>query len=350
VNLTLADCAFATNHSEGGGGAVFMAPIVVASLVVQRCSFAGNSAALNGGALMAQDVGIVQLDALSFTGNTTTHFAGGAYLLRVNDGTVNNSLFKGNHAGTFSLGTGHGGGAIAATGDKATATLAITNSRFENNITDHGWGGGIAINTFGSATLQRLEISGNSAGNNGGGIRSTNASVSLQNSTLSDNQATSAGGGIALDLSGDVNFDSVTDVGNTANVGGGLSLTANTSAFAHNTILANNTANTGVDSNGQVSLHYSLLKSTSGGSAAAGSANNLPTGTDPLLGALGVNGGPSLTLLPASNSPALNAGDPATAGGTDQRGLPRVSGAHVDMGAVERQSPEDVIMRTGFDG
>jgi predicted outer membrane repeat protein len=350
ANLTLTDCAVSGNHSEGGGGALFMAPTVAAALVVQRCTFDGNSAALNGGGLMSQDVGSVQLDALSFTNNTTTHYAGGAYLLRVGTGTVSHSFFKGNHAGTFSLGTGHGGAGLAATGDKVSATLSITDSRFENNITDHGWGGGIALNTFGAATLQRLEISGNTAGNNGGGIRSTSASVSLQNSTLSGNQATAAGGGMAVDLAGDVTFENVTDVGNGANVGGGLSLTANTSASAHNSILANNTGATGVDTNGAIALHYSLLRSTSGGSVAPGSANNLPTGTDPLLGTLGVNGGTSLTLLPASTSPLLNAGDPATAGSTDQRGLPRVIGAHVDIGAVERQSPEEVIFRNSFDG
>lgn len=349
ANLTLSDCVFSGNHSEGGGGALFIAPTVVTSLSVQNCRFDSNSSALNGGGLMAQDVGSVQINDTRFTSNTTTHFAGGAYLLRVNSATIGNSYFKGNHAGTFSLGTGHGGAGLAATGDKSSATLTITGSRFENNITDHGWGGGIALNTFGTATLQRLEISGNTAGNNGGGIRSTSASVSLQNSTLSGNQATVAGGGMALDLAGDVSFENVTDVGNDANTGGGLGIGANTSASAHNSILANNTASVGVDANGAITLHYSLLKSLSGASVAPGSANTL-TGVDPMLGALGDNGGATLTLLPAMGSQVLNAGDPVTAGSTDQRGLPRVVGAHVDMGAVERQSPEDLIFRNSFDG
>lgn len=70
----------------------------------------------------------------------------------------------------------------------------------------------------------------------------------------------------------------------------------------------------------------------------------------PLLGALDVYGGPTPTMLPAGNSPVLNAGDPGYVGTPpkDQRGLPRKFGSAIDIGAVERQSPEDIIFRNGF--
>jgi len=45
----------------------------------------------------------------------------------------------------------------------------------------------------------------------------------------------------------------------------------------------------------------------------------------------------------------LDAGDPALTNGSDQRGLSRVVNGRADMGAVERQYPEDVIFRDGFD-
>jgi len=45
----------------------------------------------------------------------------------------------------------------------------------------------------------------------------------------------------------------------------------------------------------------------------------------------------------------LDAGDPAIVTGNDQRGLSRVVNGRADMGAVERQYPEDVIFRNGFD-
>ena len=63
---------------------------------------------------------------------------------------------------------------------------------------------------------------------------------------------------------------------------------------------------------------------------------------DPKLGPLQNNGGPTLTIALLAGSPALNAGDDALLGApfnltTDQRGLPRKSGAHVDIGAFESQ-------------
>ena len=56
---------------------------------------------------------------------------------------------------------------------------------------------------------------------------------------------------------------------------------------------------------------------------------------DAMLGTLADNGGDTLTHLPMAGSPAINAGDPALMGGTDQTGNPRVNEGRVDMGSVE---------------
>jgi hypothetical protein len=56
-------------------------------------------------------------------------------------------------------------------------------------------------------------------------------------------------------------------------------------------------------------------------------------GALPLLGPLTVNGGRSLSMLPALNSPVLDAGNPSGTQIEDQRGFPRVANAKVDMGA-----------------
>ena len=71
----------------------------------------------------------------------------------------------------------------------------------------------------------------------------------------------------------------------------------------------------------------------------AASGNNLTDG-DPLLAPLGNYGGPTPTMPPLPGSPAIDAGsDDATNApysfATDQRGFPRWSGPHVDLGAVE---------------
>jgi hypothetical protein len=62
-------------------------------------------------------------------------------------------------------------------------------------------------------------------------------------------------------------------------------------------------------------------------------------GTDPKLGPLQDNGGPTDTQLPAVTSPAIEAGVDAACPATDQRGVPRPQGPHCDSGAVERTKP-----------
>src|SRR5262249_19096977 len=60
---------------------------------------------------------------------------------------------------------------------------------------------------------------------------------------------------------------------------------------------------------------------------------------DPRLGSLRYNGGPTQTMALLAGSPALDAADPALAGGTDQRGgdYTRVYNGRADVGAFEVQ-------------
>ena len=62
-----------------------------------------------------------------------------------------------------------------------------------------------------------------------------------------------------------------------------------------------------------------------------GSLNN----TDPKLGPLANNGGPTLTIALLPGSPAIDAGDDSSAPPTDQRGFPRPAGPAADIGAFE---------------
>jgi len=74
--------------------------------------------------------------------------------------------------------------------------------------------------------------------------------------------------------------------------------------------------------------------------------------TDPLLGPLADNGGPTLTMALSVNSPALDFGTSVGAPLTDQRGVTRPAGLGFDMGALELvaspiQRPILTIDRTG---
>ena len=83
------------------------------------------------------------------------------------------------------------------------------------------------------------------------------------------------------------------------------------------------------------SLGYNLSSDDGGGFlTATGDRIN----TDPKLGPLQDNGGPTFIHLPAADSPAIDAGDPA--GAMDQRGpgFVRVVNGRADIGAVEVQA------------
>jgi Ricin-type beta-trefoil lectin domain len=81
---------------------------------------------------------------------------------------------------------------------------------------------------------------------------------------------------------------------------------------------------------------YNIDSGTSCGFLAASHSKN---STNPNLGPLAANGGPTTTMALPSGSPALNAipsGTSGCAGTTDQRGIPRPQGAGCDIGAYER--------------
>ena len=74
--------------------------------------------------------------------------------------------------------------------------------------------------------------------------------------------------------------------------------------------------------------------------------------TDPKLGPLANNGGPTLTMALLPGSPAIDAGDTSLAPATDQRGFPRPAGLAADIGAFEYGSvmPTIAISRSGATG
>jgi hypothetical protein len=77
---------------------------------------------------------------------------------------------------------------------------------------------------------------------------------------------------------------------------------------------------------------HNICSDDSAGFSASGSLNN----TDPKLGPLANNGGPTETMALLPNSPAIDAGDDQLCPLTDQRGVFRPQGAHCDIGAFEQ--------------
>jgi len=387
ANLHLLDSVLDTNTADGNGGGLAtkgkLAPIsVTMANVVLRNNKAGT--ATGGGAFLtaAGDIGLgtISVSGATITGNHGG--TGGGIGFIGGTTTLSNSTLTGN--------IGTQGGAI----DADRTSLTITGSQISGNQAST-FGGGISSSGC-VLSIARALISGNTAATDGGGLRiadnygyaktidisdstlsantattghgggisidsDANNTVTLTNVTLSGNHATfGTGGGIYSDVGyktplpngvGSLTIESSTIAGNTAYDTGGVLAAANSNGVAlHNTIVANTATGAGAAS---VNVHGTFTANFNFFSDTAGATLNTTGGNlsgNPLLGALGVNGGPTPTLLPASNSPVLNAGDPAYAGTPpkDQRGLPRKFGSGVDIGAVERQNPEDIIFRDGF--
>jgi hypothetical protein len=171
------------------------------------------------------------------------------------------------------------------------------------------------------------------------------------NSTITQNYAYTGGGGVALlDIftSFGATFYQTTIAGNSAQAyDTGIGITAlGGKPLISASIVANNFSQSSTDDlAGGFTANYSLIKSP--GAATVSGTGSL-IGVDPQLGPLADNGGTTLTLLPSATSPVI---DKAPCGSTctvDQRGAPR-SHPNADMGAVERQFPEQLIFRNGFE-
>jgi hypothetical protein len=238
--------------------------------------------------------------------------------------TVKNSTISGNFVGietsfasvsiansTISGNSGFGG-VYAGGGD-----LSIVNSTISGNVANTGTGGGIYGQDLDDLSIVNSTISGNSAccGGVGGGIYNLNSSLRITNSTITGNSAGS-GGGI-------YNDQGQFEISNTI---------LNAGASGEN--IFNN--------GGTVTSHGYNLSSDDGGGYLNGPGDQI--NTDPLLGPLQNNGGPTETHALLLGSPAIDKGN---SGGVpiDQRhfyrpidipGIPNATGGDgSDIGAFE---------------
>jgi hypothetical protein len=250
----------------------------------------------------------------TISGNGATYLGGGIY----NDGgsggsatlTINNSILSGNSADR-----GGGGGIFNEGGSGGSATLTVNNSTFSGNRTN-SLGGGIVNRGSGRSatlTINNSTFSGNSAVV-GGGIYNAGATLKVSNSTLSGNSAM-VGGGIS-------NANATLTIGDTILKAGGLG----------------DGANIFNDAGTVTSLGYNL-SSDNGGGVLTGPGDQI--NTEPLLGPLQDNGGPTFTHALLPGSPAIDTGDPNFAPPPffDQRGpgFDRVVNGRIDKGSYEIQ-------------
>jgi sugar lactone lactonase YvrE len=276
-----------------GGGSVRIIRITAAgNLTLRSLALTGGKrigAADNGfGGAIFND-GTATIERCTFTGNSALNYGGGIHNAQNATMAVNGCTFTENFVGLY-------GGAISN-----SSVLTVNGSTFDRN-TSNFEGGGIYTDFSSTLTVTNSTFSGNSAVFYGGAMFNGSPRMTLSSSTLAGNRADRIGGGIYNDFFG------------------------TPSSSIQSSIVTQNTA-----------LEDENIFGPWTG------ANNLTSG-DPKLSPLGNFGGPTKTMPPLPDSPALDAGGTTTLL-TDQRGQPRVLRAALDIGAYE--SPVSDYNRTG---
>lgn len=246
--------------------------------------------------------------------------------------TLHNSVVRENEAGIA-------GGGIANRG-----ALTLTGSTISYNVAGSAGGGLSNFGGGGSATLAGVTINANFA--YGGGGIANGGELTLTNSTISGNEAVAFGGGItSVGITLVVNS---TITGNGARESGGIHDLSGILAgifdipgavTLKNTIVANSPR--GGNCGGRafiISGGHNLSSDHTCGFSRAADRNT----TDPKLGPLQDNGGPTPTHALLAISPAIDAGDDADCPRTDQRGVLRPQGVRCDIGAFEFQGARQV--------
>jgi hypothetical protein len=335
ATLTLNACIISGNVADNRGGGIFSDGSFGSASVAINDSEIINNSTFSGGAIFSDGnsgTALLEITGTIISENSATE-TGGAISNDHAHVTLNNCTMSFNSAG------GNGGGAIYNLGNtfnskKGDAVVEINNSTLSGNSAQFNGGGiysdGVAMGTA-QVQIVNSTLSGNSATSNGGGIYNSgglgSATLQIGNSTLADNSAQSFGGSIYN--FGLLGKDATTDLANTIFTVGTAGGTISNSA-------------------GTITSEGYNLSSDDGGGYLTGPGDQI--NTDPVLGPLQDNGGPTFTHALLPGSPAINAGDPSFTPPPlfDQRGpgFDRVVNGRIDKGSFEVQGPTPTVTPT----
>ena len=343
---------------DGGDALQLFYVLDGANLHVRKIELA-NGRFFAGGAIYNQ--GSLTVESATFTSNDAEAFGSGGAIY--NDANAQLTVFD----STFRLNSAQaGGGAIQNLGN-----LEVSVSRFENNSA--GLDGGAIQNNGGEASVDRSTLSVNFAVN-GAGIELNGGNFLIRRSTLLGNESSGQGGGIR-NISGTLTIENATLLGNVAGTGGGV-YTEDTTSFLNSTLHINKAFAGGAlyrftassvtakntifalslepgSINAQLNCDGAQPLISNGNNLSSDNSCNLNLASDqpasnPLLGPIANNGGPTQTLLPLAGSLAIDAGSNTGCPTLDQRGgvRPRNGGSgfvRCDIGAVEVPEPAGAV-------
>lgn len=303
---------------QGGGIANEGTLTLIGVVVSGNAATFGGGIGNNGGTLTLRDTQVI---------DNTASTGGG--LINNGKATVAASTFARNRA--TGGGSGSTGGGID---NRHTGVIEIADSTLLENTAENSGGG---MSSTGTATLVGSTVAYNRATNTGGGLSNNNGTLSVTNSTISGN-ASRVAGGLQTQGGTPASLYSVTVYNN-----GDLGISAAGPLTIANSIVADSTSVRNCAGRAQIT---SLGHNLESGSLCGFTQPTDPVDTDPLLGPLGDNGGPTLTHALLADSPAIDRGTAAGNGqeacpARDQRGSARpIDGdgdgdARCDIGAFE---------------
>ena len=342
--------------------------------------FAQSDASGRGGAIYVRTGGSLKMSHTTLS-NNHAHSGGAIFIGKTVSGVpskITHSRFTGNQSSS-------GGGAVFLYGD---LQLTISESTFVENSSVSGG----AIFSSGNLLIESSTIHNNTARSDGGGLATNNVGAfSLINSTLTDNRARFSGGGVLIGTSPGRGFNTIINSTITGNQslydsptvatrkafnrggviefdtsgGGVLCYEYADTLVIHNSIIVGNTETTAMlpddvatcplpeSSHNFIGAGDSVLEIEDGLNGNQIGTRDVPI--DAQLKPLTDNGGDTLTQLPNSSSPVIDAGNNKVCTSVDQRGFVRpydgdVDGSAVcDIGAVELGSISDLIFNDDFE-
>jgi hypothetical protein len=334
----------ATNANAGGlwldGG----------SVTIEGLDALDNEAGASfGGATINSNTGDVEVRNAVFSGNTSTN---------IGAGNISSAAALELHESTVSENTSVG---LAGLQIGSVGEARVELSTFRDNT--GGTTGGLQVSSA-SFVLDRSTVDGNE-GTNIGGVAAIGTGTFIDSSTFSNNLsggATGTGGGLYVSGGVTVTVTDSTFVGNESREGGAIHGTGVATVRLHHTTMVDNFATSEgggvyVGAGGDIDVRDSIVADNTSPSfpdvndptldvdhSIVGNAMGIvvnPTaslfGVDPKLNSLADNGGPTLTMLPMLDSPAIDAANDMAIivpPYDDQRGRLRPTDSP-DMGAVE---------------
>jgi CSLREA domain-containing protein len=302
--LTIRGGAAPEGDSENGGAILLDGDDVGSSLILVRSKLVGNRAAQYGGAIADYSDGRLTVLGSKVANNTAESDSGAIDISK--DGSV-----------------------------------LIKNTTISGNRSLESVGGASYVNANEGVSIVGSTISGNSADGVGGALDVTGDTLQITNSTIAGNHSEESGGGI-FNGSGEVSLNAVTVARNSADgAGGGLFNNVSIPFEVENSLIALNQAgDVGEDcANGPGagaefdSLGHNLLSELDTDSCEGFDVTGDFVNSNPKLGKLKNNGGPTQTVALKKGSPAVNKAA-KSAPNKDQRGEKR--GKKPDIGAYER--------------